>query len=322
MNLGSESASKIETEIQAALAPRLAAATTRQEKTRETATLLFFGHGIYPSAKTVHAYTRHGSLTDINADLREFWDTLRELGRVKLHAPMLPESVTQLFSDGLAKVWELAMNKANAALDGEREEAAEQVTAARRETTEAEQQCKMAQHRLDACEAELQKERHGRMQVENCSAAQAAEIEGLQSAVFQWQAQAGVAERARQEAEERFSRELQAERDARARDAEMFEGEIRFAKMQIESARLAESDLREQLKAEKASREKELASYQQRTTRAEEIFGAAREELAELKGRHAELESRLGEMQDRIKKLAKGSGRGMVAPGIKRRSLR
>jgi predicted nucleic acid-binding Zn-ribbon protein len=309
--------------IRAALAPRLAAAKTRHEKTRETATLLFFQYGIYPSAKVVHGYTQHGSMTDINTDLREFWNDLRERSRVKIEAPMFPDAVTAMFSDALAKVWELAMDKAHAALDGERQEAADQVAQAQRDAYEAQRMRQIAESDAQSREYELRQERNRREVAEKKIDVQAAEIDALQSSLVQWQAQAEAEAQARKAALEQFSRDLESERAARQRDNEMFEGEIKFAKMQIEAARSTERDLREQIKEDKASKDVELAAYRQRASRAEDALGAARIELAEIKGRYAGLEERIVELQARIRELAKGSPRpAAIKPAAKRRLLR
>lgn len=322
MNAKTEIEKRTEEEIRATLAPRLAAAKNRQEKTRETATLLFFQYGIYPSAKVVHGYTQHGSMTDINGDLRDFWNDLRERSRVKIEAPMFPEPVANLFSDALAKVWELAMDKAHVALDGERQEAAEQVAQAQREAHESDRMRRIAEDDAEASQSELRQEREKRETAEKKVEAQAAEIEALQSSLAKWQAQAEAEAKARQEAQEQFSRDLEAQRAAQQRDAEMFEGEIKFAKMQIEAARSTERELRDQLKEEKTSKELELTSYRQRANRAEEALGATRMELAELKGRYEGLEGRHAELQERLKGLAKAGSRPVVKSPAKRRSLR
>ena len=322
MNAKTDIEKRTEEEIRATLAPRLAAAKTRQEKTRETATLLFFQYGIYPSAKVVHGYTQHGSMTDINGDLREFWSELREKTRVKIEAPMFPDAVNALFSDALAKVWELAMDKAHAALDGERQEAAEQVAQAQREAQEADRMRRIAEDDAESSERELRQERERRETAEKKVEAQTAEIEALQSSLAKWQAQAESEAKARQEAQEQFSRDLEAERAAHQRDTEMFEGEIKFAKMQIEAARSTERELREQLKEEKANKEMELISYRQRANRAEEALGATRMELAELKGKNEGLEGRLAELQNRVRELAKAGVRPTIKPTVKRRTLR
>lgn len=308
--------------IRETLAPRLAAAKTRQAKSRETASLLFFTYGIYPSAALVRGYTQHGSATDINNDLRDFWHELREKTRVRIEAPMLPDELAAVFSEALGNVWEVAVAKADATLDAERQEAAAAVAEARREAEEDRRRRRDAEDRIEASEAELRQERSRREEAEKRVEAQGAEIAVLQSSLATWQQQAETEAKARQEAEERFSRDLEAERTANQRNIEMLDGEVKFAKMQIEAARSTERDLRDQLKEEKATKEAALTSYRQRANRAEEALGAARLELAELKGRNEGLEGRLSELQARVKSMTKGVGRGTAKSTVKRRSLR
>ena len=158
---------------------------------------------------------------------------------------------------------------------------------------------------------------------ETLTEAQAAEIDALHASLAQWQRQSAIEAQARQDAEERFWRDLEAQRAQHQHEAEMFSGEVRFAKLQIEAARSAERELRERLQAEKADKEVELAAYRQRAGKAEEALGAARLELAEIKGQSRAVEERLAEMQQqRLKELAKGGSKAVVRTAVKRRTLR
>jgi hypothetical protein len=288
---------EIQAQIRQEAFERLAGTHTRQEKTREIATLLFFKHGIYPSAALVRDYTGHGSITDINSDLRAFWADLREKTAVRIDAAMLPESVTGLFGEALGRVWDLAVANANESLNEERKEAAAMVARARQEAEESRRQRAFADERFQSLDIELRQEREKREVAEKRVDAQTAEIEALQSSLVKWQAQADAEAEARRQAEERFSHDLEAERAARQRDMEMLDGEVRFAKLQIDAARTTERDLRERLRIEKERTATELAAYRRRADIAEEAKGAALIELAELKGR-------IGEMHERLKSLA------------------
>ncbi len=283
----------LEDQIKATLEPQLANAKTRQEKTRLTASLLFFGHGIFPSAKTVHKFTRHGSMGDINNDLREFWNDIRERGQSKLQLPMLPDGLVAELAVSLGKLWESALAKANAALDGEREEMAGQVEAANAAVQRANQERQYAEERAEEALAALRGETERREAAERRVEAMGAEIEGLQEALAQWREKADKESQSRQDAEERFSRDLEAERTARQRDSEVFEGEIRFAKMQIDTARTTERELRELIKHERAQREAEIIAYRQRANGAEEALGKARLDLADARARVSVLEEQL-----------------------------
>ena len=120
--------------------------------------------------------------------------------------------------------------------------------------------------------------------------------------------------------------ELENERIERRTDAKRFEGEINFAKRQIEAARQVEKDVREQLQAEKNSKDIELATYRQRMNKAEESVVALRAENAEIISQKGWLEKKVVELQERVKELAKaGSAKAPRAPrraALKRTSLR
>ena len=315
-------APKVNDELRRTISERVSHLDGRALKAREAAGFLFFTHGIYPSAAVVRDCIGVGSLTDVNNDLRSFWDDLRHKGAVKLSAPMLPESLVELFGEALAKVWQLAAEKARTGLEDERMEVVGLVAQAQREAAEAQRLRLVSDASAAAREAELRQEREKRAVAETRAQAQAAEIDALHTSLAKWQQQAAAEAQARQDAEERFSRDLEAQRAQHQHEAEMFSGEVRFAKLQIEAARSAERELRERLQAEKLGKEVELAAYRQRAAKAEEALGAARLELAEIKGQSSALEERLAEMHERLKELAKGSSKGVVRPAVKRRSLR
>ena len=84
-------APKVTDALRRTIAERVSHLDGRALKAREAAGFLFFTHGIYPSAAVVRDCIGVGSLTDVNNDLRSFWDDLRHKGAVKLSAPMLPE---------------------------------------------------------------------------------------------------------------------------------------------------------------------------------------------------------------------------------------
>jgi chromosome segregation ATPase len=171
-------------------------------------------------------------------------------------------------------------------------------------------------------DGELNQEREKRESAEKRVDSQAAEIAGLQISLEKWQVQAENEAKARKESEERFSRDLQSERTARQHEADSLSGEIRFDKMQIESARAIERELRDQFQSNKSSLEIEIATYRQRSNKAEVGLDSARLELAELKGRYEGMAQRNIELLERIKGMTKFGTKGISKPGVSMRKLR
>lgn len=325
-----ESSSRVDAGILATLRARMPADAHRKEKSRQAASLLFFEHGIYPSAKVVLSYTQQGSLTDINRDLHEFWHDLRDKARVKLDAPYLPQELLENFANALAGLWDQAVANSTATFDAERLQAETEVDRAQRKMAEAEQLASSMLERAQASEAELRQERERRENAEKRVEGQISEIEALQSSLTKWQQQAESEARARQEAEQRFSRDLEAERTLRQHESERYDGEMKFVKLQIDSARNAERELRDQLKAVNEHKDAELSAYRQRANNAADLVATIKLELAEVRGLNRGLERQVASMKsDEIlpggapsSSNKKPRPRVARASAIKRRSLR
>lgn len=302
---------------------RLPGTATRKDKTRLVASLLFLEHGIYPSAKVVLDHTRQGSLTDINSDLRQFWADLRDRMRAKVSAPFLPQDLLDRYAEALSGLWDLALSKANDELQAQRQEAAESVKLAQAEASDALRNRQLAEEQAKEMGNRLEAEAERRQEAQMRAEAMSVEIDGLQTSLAQWREKAQAEASARQEAERQFSRDLEAERSDRQREAERFIGESRFAKMQIEQARASERELRQQLATAMQSKEVELTTYRKRASTAEEALGATRLELAEMKGRVQALEKSLA---DALAKAKEGAARPLMRAPVKqvakRRSLR
>lgn len=315
----------VDAAVRAALAARLTPQSTRKEASRLAASVLFLDHGVYPSAKVVREFTQQGSLTDINRDLQEFWRDLRDKARVQIDAPGLPDELLGRFGEALREIWTLATAKAGEDLEAMRQEAESQVRDALVHLVQAKEARTAAEERIQAVEQDLREERERREAAQTRAEVQHAEIEALTQALDTWRRRHADEAGARKEAEERFSRDLGAERDERLREAQRFQGEVNFAKQQIEAARAAERVAREHLGQMKASLEVELTSYRQRLGRAEEAHSAAKLEVAELTGDNRALTSRVAELQERLTEMAKALAKRASSPPkspLKRRSLR
>lgn len=283
---------KLDGDIKAAVLSRLAGLQNRKEKVRTAAAELFFTYSIYPSAGVVRDCIEQGSVTDINKDLKEFWTDLRARGNVAVGGDILPPEIAHQFGEALARVWELALEKAGESFADARREAEDEVAAARRGLEEAERLQREAQARTQDMAQEADRQREMREAAERRGEGLKAEVNALQHALGQWQAQAEGEARARQEAEARFSVDLEHERAARKRDTEILEGEIKFAKMQIDEARGHARDLRDRLNVETARRDTEVAALQRRVKESDDALRVAELELAKLRGQYATVSDR------------------------------
>src|ERR1700754_2645728 len=93
-----------------------------RELYREVCALLFFRHGITPTANRLYQLVRRGSMSTPTAVLGEFWADLREKSRVRIDHPDLPADLGAAAGELVANLWTRATASAGAALDALRDE--------------------------------------------------------------------------------------------------------------------------------------------------------------------------------------------------------
>ena len=87
-----------------------------RELYREVCALLFFRHGITPTASRLYQLVKRGSMSTPTEVLRQFWADLRENSRVRLERSDLPLELRELGGEWLSRVWSLAQQSAQAEL--------------------------------------------------------------------------------------------------------------------------------------------------------------------------------------------------------------
>jgi chromosome segregation ATPase len=112
-----------------------------QDLYREVCILLFFRHGITPTANKLYQLVRKGSMSVPTEALSHFWDTLRERSRVSVEHADLPDELRTAAGDMVAAVWKTAQTMARESVAQLRQEAAAAADSAR----DAEAQAKAAE---------------------------------------------------------------------------------------------------------------------------------------------------------------------------------
>jgi hypothetical protein len=87
-----------------------------RELYREVCVLLFFRHGITPTANRLYQLVRRGSMSTPAEVLRQFWQDLRERSKVRLDQPDLPGEFRELGGELLSTLWTRAFALAQAEL--------------------------------------------------------------------------------------------------------------------------------------------------------------------------------------------------------------
>lgn len=142
-----------ETRLQAeieALRPRF---PDTQDLYREVCTVLFFRHGITPTANKLYQLVRKGSMSAPAEALARFWENLREKSRVRIEHPDIPQALRDTAGDLTAKLWEQARSLADEAAAAVRLDAQQQADAASQAVEQARQREALLSQDVTAAQA-------------------------------------------------------------------------------------------------------------------------------------------------------------------------
>ncbi|KQY80936.1 DNA-binding protein [Pelomonas sp. Root1444] len=206
---------------------------------REVCALLFFRFGITPTANKLYQYVRRGSMNVPTDEVGKFWDDLRHRARVDIQHPDLPGPIKAVAAEAIAALWsqateaargELAAARLELQADTERAQqaqaAAEQALASAQAATEQlRAELAQAKERVRQAQAELESERRGHA--------------GTQARVQQMQSQLEEAGRQQQALQDGFTAELAKTREAVEAANERAAGAERRALKEVEQERQA-----------------------------------------------------------------------------------
>ncbi len=117
---------------------------------REVCALLFFRHGITPTASKLYQLVRKGSMSAPADALAKFWEELRAKARIEIDHPDLPVELRDTAAAAIAGIWQQATATARQELASLRLEAQEQVTVASSSLAGARAQIEELDSRLKA----------------------------------------------------------------------------------------------------------------------------------------------------------------------------
>ena len=124
---------------------------------REVCALLFFRHGITPTASKLYQYARRGSMSAPADALAKFWEELRGKARIEIDHPDLPEGLKVAAADAIAEIWRQASAAARAELAEVRIEARADVTQAETELASCRRAAEEAAAQVEALRHEIRR---------------------------------------------------------------------------------------------------------------------------------------------------------------------
>ncbi|MGT2434045.1 DNA-binding protein (plasmid) [Cupriavidus basilensis] len=122
---------------------------------REVCALLFFRHGITPTANKLYQLVRKGSMGTPTEVLAQFWADLRDQMRVTIDHPGLPDALKAIAANAVQSIWQAANEAATGELAALRAEARLQASEAEAQRDQARAAVVVAEQENAAVQAEL-----------------------------------------------------------------------------------------------------------------------------------------------------------------------
>ncbi len=251
---------------------------------REVCTLLFFRHGITPTANKLYQLVRKGSMSAPSEALARFWENLREKSRVRIEHPDLPQELQDAAGEAVGALWQRAQALATENLAAVRSEALAAVATAnvQVETAQALAQAAEAAHNaqhgeLVQCRTQLQE------------AAQALAREQGSRSTLQLQLEAGdqqrrELQRALEAARQGFERQLEEQRVAASTALDRHQADLRRALLDVDRERSAAAKLQKDLEQVRRTMAEQADQHRRQVNQLQEELGQVRQKLGAVEG--------------------------------------
>ena len=122
---------------------------------REACVLLFFRHGITPTANKLYQLVRRGSMSAPAEALNKFWLELREKSRIRIESPDIPEELKESAGTFISTLWRQAQEAAVSSLSVHIADANDKVMQSLKEAETANRHMAEAELELEAAKAQL-----------------------------------------------------------------------------------------------------------------------------------------------------------------------
>lgn len=267
-----------------------------QDLYREVCVILFFRHGITPTANKLYQLVRKGSMSAPADALNRFWETLREKSRLRIEHPDLPDSLRDAAGEMVGALWQRAQAEAKSTLSALQEEAQARVQDSQSAAEDALQKQQAAEAALDSA----RQDGAGLLQQVSELQANLARTQGEMAAQ---QRQIDIAVAQRQElqqalatAREQFTRELEQQRTASAASEERHAADIKRVLLEVDRERVQLTKVQKDLELSRRKLSEQEEHHRTQVAERQTQVETLRHRNGELEGIAVELRAQRDQM--------------------------
>ena len=260
-----------------------------QELYREACVLLFFRHGITPTANRLYQLVKKGSMSAPAEALTRFWATLREKSRVRIEHPDLPAELQSATGELAVALWTRAVDMAQDQLAAVQLETQRSVADAQARQAQAEAERDQVRQEQTGSAAALDKAQARTTELEQALAVSEATASTLREQV-----------RLAQQGEQQLQRALETARHDFASELDKLRADSTLAQERLKAAEtraLLEID-RERQAAARLQKELDTANR-----RAQQGVSRHRDDVQKLQAQLGNLRQQVGVLEGKLDAL-------------------
>jgi len=268
--------------------------TDTQDLYREVCVLLFFRHGIAPTANKLYQLVRKGSMNAPAQALATFWEQLREKSRIRIEHPDLPEELKTAAGELTAALWSKAQHIAQASLSSFQAEAQATVVESKAATASAEARAAQVANDLNVAQDDARQKAEQVAQLQQQLATASANGASLSAQLDGARHDQSLLKVELANARRDFASELAKLRDSVKLADDQFQAAERRALLEIDRERTAAKQLRKDLDQSQTLRNKNDEQHRKDTAALQLELAGARQRLGQLEGGLSESKTQNG----------------------------
>lgn len=233
-----------------ALRPRF---PNTQDLYREACVILFFRHGITPTANKLYQLVRKGSMSAPAEALARFWSELREKSRVQVDHADLPEDLKVSAGELIGALWSKALGEAHASLASIRQELEAEAEQGRVRTQTAESELAHLKGQFEEARGVIRKQEDILRQREQALAGETATRQALEREVNAARLTISELQQSANDARSQFAAQMEQLHQVQASSESRYLEAERRLRAELDRERAAVGELKEALDRSQAT---------------------------------------------------------------------
>ena len=306
-----ETNSSIEVQLHAEIEALRKQFPNTQDIYREVSALLFFRHGVTPTANKLYQLVRKGSMSAPAEALGKFWAELREKSRVRLEHPDLPDDLKVAAGELVSTLWTKAQGLADESLAILRAEAQATVQESEARRREAEATRDAAYQKLHKATEDIDAAQVAVREMEKRLAGEVATRVALETQLGSANQAIAEQQKAMDEARRDFSSELEKLREALKVTEERYQAAESRALLEIDRERTIAARLQKDAELVRASAAEAADRSRGEIRNLQDEIGDQRQRIGHLEGELRAVGSARDQLLTEVAQ-ERGSGRDLA----------